>query len=158
MDGAILQAFISLSILVLALCAIMFAIKKYAKKQNSKKDNMHNIQILSKTSILPKSHLFVVQADDRTLLLGAGENGVNLIADLSANDQSKSIGKSAFKSSADTYRLPTSVNKIASDRQKNAVARATRSNPTPVQRQLTPEEINKSLSFSSFLKSAFAKQ
>lgn len=161
MDGAILQTFISLSVLVLALCAILFVLKRYSKKNNLKKNINHNIQIISKTSILPKSHLFVVKADDKTLLLGAGENGVNLIADLSKNEQitqqQKNFSKASYKTKADVCRLPNSVNQIALSRKKNTENAKQTNNLQNIQKPLTQEEINKSLSFSNFLKSTFSR-
>lgn len=160
LDGAIMQAFISLTVLVLALSIILLTIKKYAKKNKKNSQQKHNIQILSKTSILPKSHLFVVQADDKTLLLGAGDNGVNLIADLSEHGNEDALER--YKPSSRTYKLPTSVNRVALDRRRNMPSnlksaeapRASRKQPY----ELSDEELAKSLSFSTFLKSAFTKE
>lgn len=159
LDGAILQVFISLTVLVVALSGILLTIKKYAKKNKKNSQQKHNIEILSKTSILPKSHLFVVQADDKTLLLGAGENGVNLIADLSESSHEDALER--YKPSSTTYKLPTSVNRVALDRRRNMPSNLKSEAPRAARKQpyeLSDEELAKSLSFSTFLKSAFSKE
>ena len=81
MEEPILQAFFSMGIVVVALLLILYFLKKYAKNRKINAGEL-GIEIVSKTSILPKSHLFVIKAENRTLLVGAGESGVSLIADL----------------------------------------------------------------------------
>ncbi len=153
MEQPILQAFFSMGIVVIALLAILYFLKKYAKNRKIKTGEL-DIKIISKTSILPKSHLFVIKAEDRTLLIGAGDAGISLIADLTEQP----IAERAYKSSADQYKLPTSVNKIAMDRlaqKKDTDNTKIRKMPQP--KPLTREELEKSLSFGSFLKSAFKR-
>ena len=153
MEQPILQAFFSMGIVVIALLLILYFLKKYAKNRKIKSGEL-DIQIISKTSILPKSHLFVIKAEDRTLLIGAGDSGISLIADLT---DETSTGK-GYKSSADQYKLPQSVNKIAMDRlaqRKEMEQPKIKKMPQP--KPLTREELEKSLSFGSFIKSAFKR-
>ncbi len=157
MDGTILKAFLSLSVIVIALVAILMMLKRYSKKNNLTKNNNHNIQILSKTSLSSKSHIILVKADNKTLLLGVSDNGINLISDLTKN----SIPNT--KSLSDNYKSIYGQNNsaLSTNKQKQAelLKRQVKSQlNNQKHNELTEEDFNKSLSFSTFLKSAFSKE
>lgn len=152
MEEPILQAFFSMGIVVIALLLILYFLKKYTKKRKINAGEL-GIEIVSKTSILPKSHLFVIKAENRTLLIGAGDAGVSLIADLTEEQ----ANVRSTRTSSDQYKLPTSVNSIAMARQ----AQKQEADLTKVKRMpskpKTRKELEQSLSFGSFLKSAFKR-
>lgn len=152
MEESILQAFFSMGIVVVALLLILYLLKKYSKKRKLNSGEL-GIEIVSKTSILPKSHLFVIKAENRTLLIGAGDAGVSLIADLTEEQSNARIGRTA----SDQYKLPTSVNNIAMTRQaQKQEADLTKIKRIP-SKPKTRKELEQSLSFGSFLKSAFKR-
>lgn len=152
MEEPILQAFFSMGIVVIALLLILFFLKKYTKKRKINAGEL-GIEIVSKTSILPKSHLFVIKAENRTLLIGAGDAGVSLIADLTEEQTNARL----VRTTSDQYKLPTSVNSIAMARQ----AQKQEADLTKVKKlqskPKTRKELEQSLSFGSFLKSAFKR-
>jgi len=152
MEEPILQAFFSMGIVVIALLLILYFLKKYTKKRKMNAGEL-GIEILSKTSILPKSHLFVIRAENRTLLLGAGDAGVSLIADLTEEQ----ANVRSIRTASDQYKLPTSVNSIAMARQaQKQEANLTKVKKIP-NKPRTRKELEQSLSFGSFLKSAFKR-
>ena len=152
MEEPILQAFFSMGIVVVALLLILYFLKKYAKNRKINAGEL-GIEIVSKTSILPKSHLFVIKAENRTLLVGAGESGVSLIADLT----DEQANAKARRTAPDQYKLPTSGNSIAMARQaQKQEADLTKVKKIP-NKPKTRKELEQSLSFGSFLKSAFKR-
>ncbi len=150
MNEPILQAFISLSVVVGLLIAVLLIIKKLIKNRGSKANSL-DLQIISKVSIMPKSHLFVVKAENRTLLIGATDHNISLISDLSSDEHSSfELRKPIYK---DAKSLPLKSNIAHTPRQ---LPRETIKQPIN-NKLMSKSELEKSLSFSTFLKSAFHK-
>lgn len=82
MDGNILNAFATLSLVVVALGALLLVVKKTTLNKASK-DQILDMKILSKMQLNPKNHLYVVQAGDKRLLLGVSESGIRSLSELS---------------------------------------------------------------------------
>jgi len=92
-DTPIISAFINLAIIVAILGVILLIIKKYGKKLNNNKDNKA-LNIISKSSLSPKNHLYIIEVENKKLLIGANDNSINLISELN-EEQSYTKGKNS---------------------------------------------------------------
>ncbi len=81
MDGTILNTFFTLIAAVAIMGVFFFFVKRYASKIRHSSSQIE-LNVLSKISLQPKSHLFVVKAGSRILLLGVADKGIAPIADL----------------------------------------------------------------------------
>ncbi len=147
MDESIIQAFLTLGIIVLFFVGILFFLKRLVKNRNNKSGN-YGIEIVSKASIMPKSHIFVIKAEEKTLLIGATDHNISLIADLSAKEEEiKSI-----RPVKDTKSLALRSNTAKVPRHEPETLKQ------PINNRMTSKkDLDKALSFSSFLKSAFKR-
>lgn len=137
LDGSILSAFISLILIVAALGLFLYFFKKYVNKHR-KINNKVNLEIISRVSLSPKNHLFVVKVEGKTLLLGATEQNLTTLSELS-DDRPKDI----LELSSQPISYPVSNTKgIAKTKQLSKAI------------EFTGDD---SLSFTSFLKQAFGK-
>ena len=127
-DASILKAFATLVSVVAGLAGLLMLVKKYAKK-GKKIVNQIDLHVISKISLQPKSHLYLVKAGENTLLLGVTDHNINTLADLTENNQ-KSV------------QLPINPSKIRINHSQDT--------------NLT-KDFENSLSFGSFIKSAFRK-
>jgi len=140
-DDSIVNAFVSLILVVGAMGLILFLLKKYIKKHKKARNNL-NLEILSRTSLTPKNHLFVVKVEGKTLLLGATEHNITTLTELGAGGVT------------DNYDVIDNVNRKAPAPVGSLSAR-----PQAKPRVAVPAaDDDDSLSFSSFLKQTFRKQ
>lgn len=128
-ESALLKSFLSLVLLVAVLGIILLFIKRLAKKTRLKKQNSE-LSILTRMSLSPKAHLYIVQAENKKLLLGVTDHHVSLVHDYSKPNQ-----------------LPDLINKDDS----TAI-------PKEMLKQKPIKSDDESLSFGNFLKTAFKKQ
>ena len=82
MDGNILNAFATLSLVVVALGVLLFILKKTALSKNTK-EQIFDMKVLSKMQLNPKNHLYIVQAGEKRLLIGVSETGITPLSELS---------------------------------------------------------------------------
>lgn len=136
-DESITNAFFSLGAMVALLGGVLLVMKKLVKKKKAVPGSVE-LKVLSRTSLQPKSHLYVVQAGKRQLLIGVSDHNINTLADLTTAKKSSSSAIPKAKAA-----LP----KISSNDLKQA------ENATAVNDKL----VDSDLSFSSFLKSTFSK-
>ncbi len=102
MDSTMLQSLLTLIAGVGIIGLMFFFLKKYTlKAQNS--SNKMNLKVVSKLPLQPKSSLFVVEAGDKTLLIGVSEKNINLISDLSEK------GNNAVPDSTNSKNLPAKI-------------------------------------------------
>ncbi|MBX3044529.1 MAG: flagellar biosynthetic protein FliO [Candidatus Kapabacteria bacterium] len=85
MDGNILNAFATLSLVVVALGVLLFIVRKFVNGKNQK-DQILDMKIISKMQLNPKNQLYVVQAGNKKLLLGVSESGIRNLTDLGIED------------------------------------------------------------------------
>lgn len=137
-DSSILSAFISLILIVAALGLFLYMFKRYVNKHR-KINNKVSLDIISRVSLSPKNHLFVVKAEGKTLLLGATEHNINTLAEL-GDDMPK-----------DMLELSTHTDLINLPKQKTQMK-------SKQVAKLPEFAVDDSLSFTSFLKQAFKKQ
>jgi flagellar biogenesis protein FliO len=143
-DGNILNGFLTMGLIVLALGFILMMVKKYAKKSGKFSGGM-NFNIVSKISLQPKTHIFVIEVAGRKLLIGTTEHNISALADLT-----DSGGESSFDDNLNTA--------FAGIKTQAQAAKLKIKNKTPQTIALPPEINEDSLSFGSFLKSTFKKQ
>ena len=134
-DSNILNAFLSLSFLVLLLGGILFALKYLAKKRN-KSTSDTQLEVISRVSLQPKTHMYIVKVGNKKLLIGATDNSISTLADLS---EKKQISKSEEASLDKNLQTMLKRNSVKTDK---------------VQPTAQPSQ---SLSFKSFLKSTLSK-
>lgn len=92
-DSPLMGAFATLAFAVLVIFIIFFIIKKYSSKLNLAKDN--NLKVVGKSSLSTKNHLYIVEIDNKKLLLGATDSNVNLITELNSEKQQKDVLKNS---------------------------------------------------------------
>jgi flagellar biogenesis protein FliO len=98
MDGNILNAFATLSLVVVALGVFLFILKKTALAKTAK-EQILDMKVLSKMQLNPKNHLYVVQAGDKRLLLGVSETGITSLSELSnVSSVAENVSVPAFSS------------------------------------------------------------
>ncbi len=128
-ESALLKSFLSLVLLVAVLGIILLLIKRIAKKTKQKKQNSE-LSILSRMSLSPKAHLYIVQAENKKLLLGVTDHHVSLVHD---------------------YSKPNQIHDLINTDDSTAITKEMlKQNPVKTDDQ--------SLSFGNFLKTAFRKQ
>lgn len=87
MDGTILNTFFTLIAAVAVMGVFFFFVKRYASSIRNSNSQIE-LNVLSKLSLQPKNHLFVVKAGSRILLLGVADKGITPIADLTGKIES----------------------------------------------------------------------
>lgn len=92
-DTPIISAFINLAVIVGILGVILLIIKKYGKKINNSKDNK-SLNIISKSSLSPKNHLYIIEVENKKLLIGANDNSINLISELDTKQENIGVNNS----------------------------------------------------------------
>ncbi|MFA5512856.1 MAG: flagellar biosynthetic protein FliO [Candidatus Kapaibacterium sp.] len=92
MDSYIINAFGTLSIVVIALAGLLFLLKKTAGSKFAK-NQIADMKVLSKLSLNPKNHLFIVQAEGKKLLLGVSESGIRTLSELGNGIEEKKYNK-----------------------------------------------------------------
>ena len=84
-DNNILNAFISMAVIVLVLVAVLIFLKRLAKKKQDGGSGI-GMKILSRQALQHKAQAVVVQVRGRILLLGLTEHNVSLLADLTEEE------------------------------------------------------------------------
>lgn len=131
MDGNVLQTFVVLISAVGIIAGIMLLVKKISMKRMENRATI-NLSVISKITLQPKNHLFVVKAANKILILGVTDNSINILTEL--DPQSDESG------SSDKINLNN-----ADDLLKNVVSSVSNTNI---------KELNNDLSFVNFIKSS----
>jgi flagellar biosynthetic protein FliO len=85
-EGSIINTFLALMAMVAVFGAILFAVKKFALKGKNLNNGI-SVQIISKTVLQPKTSIFVIKVENKTLLIGVTDHHVNTLAELSDDSQ-----------------------------------------------------------------------
>jgi flagellar biosynthetic protein FliO len=130
----IVNAFLTLSLIVGGLWGVLLLIKRINGRSKNSSSPI-NLNIISRVSLQPKTHLYLVKAGQKTLLIGVTDHNISTLADLTEETQAPQVPASEYKA---------------------LVARANN-----VSRAKAPEasnaDIDESLTFGAFLKSAFKR-
>lgn len=127
MDNSLISPFLTLFAMAGGLIALMLIVKKVILKNKSLNSNLE-LKILSRLPLRQKSSLYIVKVGTRTLLIGASDQNIRAIADVSAE----------FNKKNNSDLLINKQQSIAS------------------QNEISKNEND--LSFSNFIKSAFKRQ
>jgi flagellar biogenesis protein FliO len=84
MDSNILQTFIVLIAAVGVIVTIMMLVKKISMKRIENRATI-NLNVISKITLQPKNHLFVVKAANKLLVLGVTDNAINILTELESD-------------------------------------------------------------------------
>lgn len=84
MDATILKAFALLSLCVGGMGLLFYYLKKYGTKLRDNNSQVE-LKVLGKASLQPKSHIFIIQAEGRKLLIGVTDHSINTLSDLTEN-------------------------------------------------------------------------
>ncbi len=88
MDATILKAFVILSLCVGGMGLLFYYLKKYGTKMRDNNSQVE-LKVLGKVSLQAKSHLFIIQAEGKKLLIGVTDNNINSISDLTDTNSAK---------------------------------------------------------------------
>ncbi len=150
-DDSILRAFLTLAFVVALTGGAAFSLKKFVFSRK-KTDGESYIKPLAKISLQPKTHLFVVEADGKRLLVGSTEKSVNLVADLTDSKQEEE----AVRKYLSEHENPADAENAAIE--LNVPARKMAKRGFPEQKTAKkPELAGQSLSFKNFLMSSLKK-
>ncbi len=133
MDDTMIKAFFTLGISVAVIALILFFVKKMVIKKNLSSSGIE-LKVISRITLQPKTHLYIVKADEKTLLIGANDHAINLVSDLT--DDPTFGGAVDIRENND---LRKELARQAKEEEKIKF------------------EMEKNLSFGSFLMSAFKK-
>lgn len=130
MDQSILNSFLVLVTFVVLLFLLSLYLKKLQKNKFKKIGNYEG-KVIGRIPLTQKASLYIVKVGKQTFLIGLAEKNITLISELNSTEQ-------------ENFDLQNYTNKIqkAADESKIDLVK-------PIE--------NQSLSFSSFLKSAFSK-
>ncbi|MDR0927910.1 MAG: flagellar biosynthetic protein FliO [Ignavibacteria bacterium] len=85
MDANILQSFGVLILAVGVIAGVMVLIKKITAQRLEAKTTI-NLNVISKITLQPKNHLFVVKVAEKLLVLGVTDNNINILTELDPDD------------------------------------------------------------------------
>ena len=130
MDQSILNSFLVLAAFIVLLFLLSLYLKKLQKNKFKKIGNYEG-KVVGRIPLTQKASLYIVKVGEQTFLIGLAEKNITLISELKSTEQG-------------SLNLLNYTNKIqkAADESKIDLVK-------PIE--------NQSLSFSSFLKSAFSK-
>ena len=131
-DDNILKAFLTLILIVGGLAGLFFLLKKFNARAKGI-DNNIGLHVVSKISLQSKTHLYIVKAGEKILLIGVSDHNIRTLADLTDQEE----------------KLPGEIKKAAGKGVKMSGV------PKPIDNSKTAEEA--SLSFKSFLRSSLRK-
>jgi flagellar biosynthetic protein FliO len=135
MDPNILNTFLMLILAVGVIAGIMFLVKRISIKRNENKSTI-NLNVVTKITLQPKNHLFVVKVADKLLVLGVTDSSINILTELANTNNATPAANSD---------LPT-VNKTNADLLTDDLIRSA----------LNQSKVsNNDLSFINFLKDSF---
>jgi flagellar biogenesis protein FliO len=89
MGNEIYTTFVMLLLLVGVLAVIFLFVKKFARKAQ-KKLNGVELEVVSRIALSQKSHLCIVNADKRKLLIGVTDQNISILSDLTDDPKAKS--------------------------------------------------------------------
>ena len=92
MDSNIVQTFVVLIAAVGVIFVIMLLIKKISVKRLESRSTI-NLNVISKITLQPKNHLFVVKAANKLLVLGVTDNSINILTELDVDLEATIIDK-----------------------------------------------------------------
>ena len=88
-----INTFFSLILVVAALGVVLFIVKRYALKAKRMKPDGMGLEVVSRIALQPKTHIYIVKAGKKKLLIGANEHSINTLADLTEYKTTQTLAK-----------------------------------------------------------------
>lgn len=73
----------SLGVIIVAVGALIYALKKLTRKRLESINAISSIKVLEKRTLTSKTHLYVIEAYNKTLLIGESPEGLVTLSELS---------------------------------------------------------------------------
>ncbi|MBI3259981.1 MAG: flagellar biosynthetic protein FliO [Ignavibacteriae bacterium] len=102
-DDTLLRTFFTLLLCVAGLGAVLFFVKRYSSKITPQRQTI-DLKAIGRVSI-HKGAVYAIQAGGKTLLIGATDHSINLIADISS-EQSQQVPLTPPSSLEHSIELP----------------------------------------------------
>lgn len=158
MDGKIIESFLILMGSVGILAVLLFGVKRYISNTRQSAGS-ESINIVSKVTLQPKSHLFVIETAGKKLLVGVSEKSINLVSDLTDKPQEKS--KLSYSDLNDRQKELLKQRIAMKNRTKGEKAKPPNTSDAMRKSQhsqkTTKQKVEPDLSFGAFVKEKFLK-
>lgn len=136
-ENPMLETFAILAAAVALLGIVLFLVKRYVAKVNNG-TGVEQIKVISKVNLMPKNQIFIIEVNNKKLLIGVSEKNINLLKDLSENE---------------TPHNPIDLSKLNPKQKELLKKRMIEAKKERLQSYKTEAEPD--LSFSAFLKDKF---
>ncbi len=83
----------SLGVIVVAVITVTYALKKITRKRLEAVNANSSIKVLEKRTLAPKTHLYVIEAHNKTLLIGESPEGLVTLSELSPGFEEAPVGQ-----------------------------------------------------------------
>ena len=111
MDATIIKAFLLLCLCVGGMGLLFYYLRKYGTKLRDNNSQVE-LKILGKASLQPKSHIFIIQAEGKKLLIGVTEHNINTLSDLTETNTKEFSEKEMIALQNQTSK-PNTVNDLS---------------------------------------------
>lgn len=158
MDGKIIESFLILMGSVGILGVLLYGVKRYISNTRQSAGS-ESINIVSKVTLQPKSHLFVIETAGKKLLVGVSEKSINLVSDLTDKPQEKSkISYSDLNDrQKELLKQRLASKNLANGVKSQAQSAALTTRKSSASKRTTGQNYKPDLSFGAFVKEKFLK-
>lgn len=109
----LLRTIFSLILVILLLVVFIAGIKWLQTRTQSGYSKLRSMSIQETITLGPKKQLFLVTVLDRVLLIGASENNLSLILEMTEEEKKKIFGKKPVKTHSFSKTLANQIAKIS---------------------------------------------
>ncbi len=78
----IMQSLLPLVVIIVLLGGVLYFVKKYSYKLNSKKSKALNVDVIYNHLLMPKKYISFVKLQDKVLVLGISESNITLLKEI----------------------------------------------------------------------------
>ncbi|MBX3006699.1 MAG: flagellar biosynthetic protein FliO [Melioribacteraceae bacterium] len=78
----IIQSLLPLVVIIVLLGGVLYFVKKYSYKLNSKKSKALNVDVIYNHLLMPKKYISFVKLQDKVLVLGISESNITLLKEI----------------------------------------------------------------------------
>ena len=78
----IVQSLLPLVVIIVLLGGVLYLVKKYSYKLNSKKSKALDVDVIYNHLIMPKKYISFVKLQDKVLVLGISESNITLLKEI----------------------------------------------------------------------------
>jgi flagellar protein FliO/FliZ len=77
-----MQSLLPLVVIIVLLGGVLYFVKKYSYKLNSKKSKALNVDVIYNHLLMPKKYISFVKLQDKVLVLGISESNITLLKEI----------------------------------------------------------------------------